>query len=454
VENINATNAKIDNLVTNKADINELHAVNSEIENLKTKELYAINAKIENLKSKKADIEELNATNATIKNLKTNELQAINAEITKLHAYKATIDDLTSETAKINSLIANKANINDLNAAVANITELNNSKANIIDLNATNAEIGKLKTIDLKAINADINNLKVDKANIADLAATNADIKVIKGDTADIKTIINGNISSINVQAGGITSESLTIANGFIKDAMISNLDVSKLRAGNISTNKFKIQSDDGGMEFVGSTQQFKDKDGNVRIQMGKDVSGEFNFIIKGKDGKTTLIDETGVKENAIADGLIKKDMIEDKAVDGKKINIESMVEELNNDNSSLIKSSKVLLDKTGQSLEVAFNSMKTTIEENITFNIIIKSSNGTVFKNSNIQTILSAIVYYGTRDVTDTIDESRFIWTRISNDNSGDLIWNKKYSKGAKKINITKEDVYQRALFRCRLNE
>ena len=64
---------------------------------------------------------------------------------------------------------------------------------------------------------------------------------------------------------GGITSDKLTIANGFITNAMIASLDVAKINAGDISTNKFRIVSDNGGIEIVGATQQFKDKNNKVR---------------------------------------------------------------------------------------------------------------------------------------------------------------------------------------------
>ena len=57
---------------------------------------------------------------------------------------------------------------------------------------------------------------------------------------------------------------------------------------------------------------QFKDSNGNVRIQLGQDTNNNFNFIVKAADGTTTLIDGYGVKEKAIADGLIKTNMVAD----------------------------------------------------------------------------------------------------------------------------------------------
>ncbi|MCE9677571.1 hypothetical protein LPC27_17575, partial [Paraclostridium bifermentans] len=125
--------------------------------------------------------------------------------------------------------------------------------------------------------------------------------------------------------------------------------------AGDISTSKFRIKSDDGGIEIVGATQQFKDKNNKVRIQMGKDAQGNFNFIIRGEDGTTTLIDHTGIKQKAIADDLIISNMISSDAVGEKQINYNSFVTGFNKDtNTNTLKATKIKLDNQNQSLEIA----------------------------------------------------------------------------------------------------
>ncbi|MBS5952151.1 MAG: hypothetical protein KIC47_17895, partial [Clostridium sp.] len=158
--------------------------------------------------------------------------------------------------------------------------------------------------------------------------------------------------------------DNVTISNALIKDVIAKSISVEDLKASTISTNKFKIASDNGGIEIVGATQQFKDKNNKVRIQMGQDTQGNFNFILRGEDGTTTLIDHTGIKEKAIADDLIKEKMIAENAVGEKQINYSSLVTGLNKDtNTSLIQASKVAIDLTGQKLDVAFNSLKSNVD-------------------------------------------------------------------------------------------
>lgn len=292
-----------------------------------------------------------------------------------------TVDAITSDNgtvdgSKVDSITTEQ--ISDFEVSVAKITdltvvnaEINNLKAQNVtitgELNAVKGEFGTLKAnvgvIDNLTVThtAQINNLEATKASITQLEAVSAIIGTVEAEVGKIQTLVNGNLSSENIQAGGITSDKLTIANGFITNAMIASLDVSKVNAGDISTNKFRIKSDDGGIEIVGATQQFKDKNNKVRVQIGKDTQGNFNFIIKGEDGTTTLIDHTGVKAGAIADNLIISDMIANDAVGEKQINYSSFVTGFNKDtNTSTIKSTKIMLNNQNQTLDVAFNSLKT----------------------------------------------------------------------------------------------
>lgn len=281
------------------------------------------------------------------------------------------VNRVVMEQAVIKEALINKANIRDLEASNAKIENLQVKAASI-----ESAIIGVAYISDLTAINANIQNLiaadakintaLINKADITELNAVQGNITSLNSQIANIQTLVNGNLSSENIQAGGITSDKLTIANGFITNAMIANLDVSKINAGNISTNKFRIVSDNGGIEIVGATQQFKDKNNKVRIQMGQDAKGNFNFILRGEDGTTTLIDHTGIKEKAIADNLIKGNMVATDAIGEKQINYSSLITGLNKDtNTQLIKASKVAIDLAGQTLDLAFNSLKNQADNN-----------------------------------------------------------------------------------------
>lgn len=288
---------------------------------------------------------------STINGISTEQIYDFESSVAK-------ITDLTVVNARIDDLYAKKANISELNTVIANVAELNATKANVSDLNAINANIQTLFAAD-----ATINNALIGKADIKELNAVVGNINTINSEIANIKTLVNGNLSSENIQAGGITSDKLTIANGFITNAMIANLDVSKINAGDISTNKFRIVSDSGKMLISDNTIQIRDNN-RVRVQIGKDASNDYNMYVWDSAGKL-MFDATGLKADGIKNKIIRDDMISDNAnIDGSKINISSLITEINKDtNTSVIKSSKVQLDTVGQTLEVAFNSLKSNVD-------------------------------------------------------------------------------------------
>lgn len=273
------------------------------------------------------------------------------------------------EQAIIKEALIEKANIKDveavsirtqtLEAKTAKIEEAIIDVAHISDLNAINANIQNLIAAD-----ATINNALIGKADITELNAVKGTINVLESDTANIKNLLAGNITGESGQLIHLTASNVVIADAVIKDLIASNISVQDLKTSTISTNKFSIASTDGGLSIVGPTMQFKDKNNKVRIQMGQDTQGNFNFILRGADGTTTLIDHTGIKEKAIADDLIKSNMVAADAIGEKQINYSSLITGLNKDtNTSLIKASKVAIDLTGQSLEVAFNSLKSNVD-------------------------------------------------------------------------------------------
>ena len=281
-------------------------------------------------------------------------LVGINADIENLIAKNAYLENVFAQ----NSVIVD-SKIENL---IAKDTYLENTyaeNATIID-----SKIENLEATDSRIENSVIENFQVIDGVVQDLKATNADIKVLNADFAQIKTLVNGNLTSDNILSFNLTSEKVTVDDAFIKDAMIDTISAGKINAGKINTNSVSIGSEDGGMLITGSTQQFMDKNGNVRIQIGKDASGDFTFILYGENGQGQLINQNGITASAIGDGLIVNNMVSDNAaISGGKLDISSVITEINSDNSTTIKSSKIYLNDQAQSLEVAFNSLKTRVD-------------------------------------------------------------------------------------------
>jgi hypothetical protein len=81
-----------------------------------------------------------------------------------------------------------------------------------------------------------------------------------------------------------------------------------------------------------------------------------------------------------------------------------------------------------------------------------IEIAAGTVFLTENIRsTTLTAHVWHGNEDVTDTIPASRFQWRRQSEDSMADAVWNDAH-QGLKSVLVSTADVLRQASFNCEL--
>lgn len=86
-------------------------------------------------------------------------------------------------------------------------------------------------------------------------------------------------------------------------------------------------------------------------------------------------------------------------------------------------------------------------------YKVEILSSDGLMFRNGTISTVLEARIYRGGVDITSTVDANYFQWTRKSNYPDADTAWNNTWAGGRKTINITGQDVNHRATFQCEVN-
>ena len=237
-------------------------------------------------------------------------------------------------------------------------------KLKVVELEAqkVKADLGEFK--DLTTKNFTAVNAKIDNLNVGDLSAVNATIKNLQSDLAHIGVLIGNSATIKDIQNLLLTSKNTTIENALIKDAMIDTVSANKINTGTINTNNVSIQSDDGSMLLQGNLQQFKDKAGNVRIQIGKDAKGDFTFTLYGADGKGQLINQNGIQSSdAIKDGLIVNAKVADNAnISAGKLDIASLFSTMNESGYTL-KSSKIKFDDKNQTLDVLFNSLSTKVD-------------------------------------------------------------------------------------------
>ena len=249
----------------------------------------------------------------------------------------------------------------------AQLVMIDHAMINKLDVDTANLKFATIQN--LNAVNATVQNLDAEFGSFRDLTATNftaanAKINILDSSYANIKTLLAGGAGVGDLQNIHLTSQNAVIDSALIRTAVMQTVSVGDLLSGTISTNKFMITSDDGGIKIQGATQQWRDADGTVRMQAGRDANGDFTFSLFDKTGKGILLDATGVKEGAIADGLIVNKMVADNAsIAGTKLDIPSVVSAINGSSQS-IKSSRIWFDDQNQSLNLnqLYSQMNTNI--------------------------------------------------------------------------------------------
>jgi len=103
--------------------------------------------------------------------------------------------------------------------------------------------------------------------------------------------------------------------------------------------------------------------------------------------------------------------------------------------------------------VEARLAALQAEMNEMVGVTVEIQTSNGAVLMSANPQTVLSARVKRGTMDITDSIDESLFVWSRVSEDAYGDAIWNAAH-RGMKSVTVSAAGVAYHAAFTCDVEE
>lgn len=83
-------------------------------------------------------------------------------------------------------------------------------------------------------------------------------------------------------------------------------------------------------------------------------------------------------------------------------------------------------------------------------YSVQILTDNGNSFINGDITTTLTAYVYKGAEEITETIPENLFQWKRTSLNPDGDQVWNELHEGIGRHLTISDEDIYRRAMFTC----
>ena len=421
-------------------------------------------------------------------------VQANEGYIKKLQTDKADVGDLTAANAKITELETKKASVEELNAAKADITDLKTTK---LDTEVANATYATIKNLD--ATNANLENLDATYGQFQELAtnkfaAVDADIKKLDTEklsatTADAKyaTIDFSNIGMAAIQKlftdSGIIGD-LVVSEGHITGKLVGVTIIGDLiEGGTVKADKLVVLGEDGlyyklntnGVTTTAEQTEYNSLNGSVitaksitaeKVKVDDLVAfdatiGGFNItnssIYSGAKESVTnttrgiYLDKNGQISFGDANNYIRYY----KASDGTyKLEISA--------DSISIKSGG---SGESTSLDAAIEDIKSDVDSlrnEITTLLRIESSRGTVFKNDQVATVLSVVIYHGTKRITNsasmksTFGSSAYLqwkWQRLDDASFGIISSSdSRFGDNGFTFTLSPEDVDTKITFMCEL--
>lgn len=300
----------------------------------------------------------------------------------------------------------------------------------------------------------------------ADYIVSNTTItKSLRADVATIRNAITGTSSSETNITLNLNANNAKIDSALVKSLISENITVADLKTHIATADVITLISSGTGspsIAFKDATQQFYDSDGNVRVQIGQDGNGNFNFIVKNGD-RTALFDENGITQNGIPNGTIINDMISDKTINKDKLsfNVET------DDNGNLVTNINNIYTKDGkwineyttykESTENSLQNLNSKVDKFSPYNILVFDS----FGNQNIEDNTVGAIYVRIMkngEEVDPLKSTYFSSTPPDNPSDGDFYYYldsdnkkvqlKKYINGLW-VNQTDDPEYQYNFYR-----
>ena len=360
----------------------------------------------------------------------------------ELRVGKEYVDTLIASDITADSIVADRAKIEDLEAENVTINK---------KLTAAEASIGDLETNKLSAEDADIRYLnvdfsKIDKAWLQEFYAQSGIIKdlvigestvtghlvgvtisgdLIEGNTVKADKLVikgeDGLYYKLNIEGGSTVTEQLT------KEMLQNGLDGNNIIANTITAEKISVKD---LIAFDATIGGFNIGSNSIYSGVKDSINNTTRGIYLDTEGQMYFGDDTNyIRYYKAKDGTYKL------AINSKSITFGS-----------------------GITIEEAFEELR----DEITTLLRIESSRGTVFKNDQVSTVLSAVIYHGTQRITDYATMKsvfgagaylQWKWQRLDEESYGIISsTDTRFSDNGFKFTLSPEDVDTKVTFMCEL--
>lgn len=444
---ISETNEKVDNfgrkisefeiVIADKVSTKDLDAVKGRINTLESDNVTINNE----LTAYKADVEDLQAKNATIE-------QELSANKAKIKTLEADIADINA--VSVEDLEATNAHINNLEASYGDFKSLTTSKLDANDASIKDLEVKKLDASEaaLKYANIDFSN--IGKAAIEQFYATSGIIKdLVIGDQTITGELVGVTIKGDLIEGNTVVADKLVVkgedglyyklnTDGATTEAEqtdYNSLNGSVIRAKSVTAEKISVED---LVAFDATIAGFSITESALYSGAKDSATNTTRGVYLGKDGQVAFGDSNHfIKYYKDEDGTYKL-----------AISADSLVFSTGNKN----------LEETVDSMQQDIDSLR----DEISTLLRIESSRGTVFKNDNVSTVLSVVLYHGSTRITDVdtmkqvFGDSAYIqwkWQKLDEDAYGVISANdSRISNGGFTLTIGPDDVNAKVTFMCEL--
>ena len=409
--------------------------------------------------------------------------KAITADTASFADVSATA--LKAEKAEIADLAAESLTVRTVDATTIDTSTLTADSAFMQYLSSELVVASEINTNDLRAKLASIDTLTAGSAFVNYLQSLSSSTAIATIDQEYVTSIVANNIGVADLAAGDIVlSNNMRILseNDATQGMIMSGSEIQFLDGeGNVSISiGYNNKIDEQGTATVDYDHPsiiIKDSNGSIMLNS--------EGLTQGDIGLAPMIQNNSISQGKLAFDFIKtpEGQIVVQNFDGSDSTWGQAITEFISSTSTAVDSMVVNTDifyAIGVSSSIApeqgwsTNSpqwesgkyiwQKTvttygdgTIEETnpvciqaasgkSNLRVQIDSSNGNIFKNKDITTMLTCKVYYGTADVTDQV--TSFTWSKTDENGDIDYEWNRVTSSNV--VLLTNADVDNRASFTC----
>lgn len=338
----------------------------------------------------------------------------------------------------------------------AQISELQTYVADIADARIDNATIDTAK----------IRNLETEVARIANAAIDTATIDVANVDWANIDWAnIKNSITGHAIITQGVGGQ-LYITDLAVTEANMVSLTVGELVVKGQDGKFYSVTVDENNQvvatQKLVATGDLADQAVNNDKIANQTINGDTKMIEGSITARTLNVQDifanTAIIKELIA-ANIDVDTLFAREATIAKINTMEIASGSNlqlsvqneAQNTFINMSNDTIASKVMNSQQFTTSyATKTEIDNLVGYRLEIVSTSD-VLSDDIPTTTLSAEVYHGSQDVTDTLAASRFNWKRVTNLPSADENWAAEH-RGMKSITLGKADVFYSATYYCEL--